>query len=181
MTKRPSVPFAVFVFFAVFFQVFSLMAAPVIQPEFEGVLVVTSPAGDLTLLEPGEKIPAIVSDSVIEVFDGSFTVTTGQGDKVTGSCLNHKVKIENGASVKISGTENSGLVTVLEGEATVIDPSGKIRLLKKGEEYPISLTVVTESPAPTTAAGEPLGGPPAGGDLGQVAPPDSRNLQSSPQ
>ncbi len=61
-------------------------AAASIDPQFEGTLVITSPDGEINLIEPGDAVPAIVNDSIIEVFDGKF--------KVIGSDLPDNIEVE---------------------------------------------------------------------------------------
>ena len=78
----------------------------------------------------------------------------------------------------ISCAEDSGNLKSLKGTIQVLDPSGKTSELLAGQEYPIKVETAKEAPA--TAAGEAPGGPPAGGDLGDVPPPDSRDIQTSP-
>ena len=150
-----------------------------LQPDFQGTVVITLPNGEISLLEAGDNIPEIPSNSMIEVFDGKFSLTTEQGDKIQVSCLDHDFEIANGGSADLSCAEESGLLKSVKGITKLIDEAGKEAEIKEGEEYPIRVTGAAEQ-APPTEAGEPIGGAPAGGGLGDAPPVDSRSIESSP-
>lgn len=147
-------------------------AAVTVDPQFEGTLVITTPDGEINLIEPGDPIPSIVSDSIIEVFDGKFKVTTGEGDKISVSCLEHEAALSGAASVTLSCGENSGKLTVDQGTVSLTDDEGKTVSLGAGESYDIVMPVLSE--AAPTAEGEELGLPAEDTDNN----PDSRNIEN---
>lgn len=146
-----------------------------IKSDFTGTLVITTPEGEIQLIEAGEKIPQIPSGSVVEVFDGAFTITTGPEDLVHVSCLEHDATVEGGASLTLVCMESDGSAKVLEGTVILIDTLGKEIILGKGAEYLIQLTESPEEALPT-AAGEETGFP-YDGDMPDV---DSRDIETSP-
>ena len=145
--------------------------------------MITFPNGEMTLLEPGNPIPEIPADAVLEVFGGQFTVKTDKGEAVKVSCLGHQGTAEGGSSVTLSCRENSGVFRMIKGSARLVDQNGKEIALEEGKDYPLKIFPDQNQPpqaAPATAAGTPTGGPPAGGDLGDAPAVDSRSVESSP-
>jgi len=130
-------------------------AAASIDPAFEGTLVITSPDGEINLIEPGDAIPAIVNDSIIEVFDGKFKVTTAEGDTISVSCLEHEAALKGAASVTLVCGESSGKLDVEAGPVSLTDDEGKVVTLNTGESFDIQMPVLSE--AAPTAEGEELG------------------------
>ncbi len=157
----------------------SAYAKITVDANFQGMLVISLPSGEVSILEPGDPVPDIPSGSMIESFDGTFTVKTDKGDQVQMSCLNHNVSAGEGSSVTMSCKEMSGSVKVESGTASLTDPSGQKTDLNAGTEYPIAQGAPkAEEAAPTGAGdGEVTGGAPAGGDLAEPPPVDSRNLR----
>jgi len=155
-----------------------------VQPDFQGTVLITFPNGDIALVEKGDPLPEIPPGSTIEVFGGHATVAAGGEDSVKVSCLGHQGVVGGGCSVEVNCGEKSGLFTMLKGTGRVTDQNGNEQALNEGEEYPIEIfpgpaTETTGETTPPTAAGEPTGGPPAGGDLGEDPPVDSRSLEAS--
>lgn len=146
-------------------------AAVSVDPQFEGTLVITSPDGEINLIEPGDAVPAIANESIIEVFDGKFKVTTSEGDKISVSCLEHETVLSGAASLTLSCGENSGKIVVETGVVTLTDDEGKTVTLNPGDTYDIQMPVLSE--AAPTAEGEELGLP-ADETEGD---PDSRNIE----
>lgn len=130
-------------------------SAVVVDSQFEGTLVITSAEGEINLVEPGDTIPPIANGSILEVFDGKFTVTTEEGDEITVSCLENEAAVSGAASVVLSCGENSGKISVVKGKASVTDDEGKSVTLNEGESYDIQMPVLSE--ASPTASGEELG------------------------
>ncbi len=123
--------------------------------DFTGTLVITTPDGDITLLESGESIPKIKDGSMLEIFDGQITVSTGSANNLKLSCLEHTVDLSQGASVTMKCAETEGSVTVNLGPVSLTDPIGTKTPLVVGQTYPISLE---ELPlAAPTAQGEQQG------------------------
>ncbi|MBI3307291.1 MAG: hypothetical protein HYZ84_05775 [Candidatus Omnitrophica bacterium] len=152
--------------------------AMTINPDFQGTLVVTSPAGEVNLINAGEPVPDLVSNSIIEVLNGEFTIATAENESVQLSCHGASVSVDGGSSASLSCGGDSGLLKALKGSVTVLDAAGKKIVLAEGEEY--SIGSGEKKKAPATAAGEPTGGAPIGGGLAQNTPVDSRSLESSP-
>jgi hypothetical protein len=124
-----------------------------VAKEFEGTLVVTFPDGEIELLEAGDNIPAIPSQAVLEIFDGSFSVVTGDKDSIDVACLDHTGSAGAGTSLTLSCLETSGLLKVAAGNVSLRTPDGKIVQLGAGDEYAIQLPGLPQA-APATAAGE---------------------------
>ncbi|MBI3313082.1 MAG: hypothetical protein HYZ83_02470 [Candidatus Omnitrophica bacterium] len=160
------------------FLPFSVFADIALGPDFQGTLVVTSASGEVNLINPGEPLPNVSSDSVIEVLNGSFTVATGEGESISLTCHNQTAVVSKGASASLVCSSESGLLKILKGSVTLIDETNKEIVLPEGTEHPIG--PAKKKDAPPTGAGEPEGSSPAGGDLAQITPVDSRSLQSSP-
>jgi len=150
------------------------LAKITIDPGFEGTLVITTPEGDIQLVEPGEPMPEIASGSVIEVFDGTFTLTTEPGDSVEVSCLEHDASVSNGASLALTCGENSGLVKVLLKAVILTDIEGQQFDLAEGAEYQIKVEDIGDE-APAAAAAEETGS-----SALDLPTEDSRDIQSSP-
>lgn len=146
-------------------------AAVSIDPQFEGTLVITSPDGEINLIEPGDAVPAIVNESIIEVFDGKFKVTTAEGDAISVSCLEHEAVLKGVASVTLVCGESSGKLDVEAGPVSLTDDEGKAVTLNAGESFDIQMPVLSE--AAPTAEGEELGLPSEDSDTD----PDSRNIE----
>jgi len=132
----------------------SAFSAVSVEPGFEGTLVITTPDGEINLYEPGDTLPEIKTGSVIEVFDGSFTLSAGDGDNVRLACLEHEASSQGG-SVKLSCGESSGTLNVVQGAASITSPDGTQTALTEGQSFDITLEVVEEAAA--TAEGESLG------------------------
>ena len=184
MKKNTAFGFSLFLLF-LFLLTSRSYAKVILQPDFEGTVLITSSSGEITLIEPGQPIPEIPSGSTIEVFRGHLTVAADGPDTIKVACLGHQgIASGGGASVGLSCGENSGAFKMLKGSGSAIDPSGKEQALEEGKEYPIKVSSAGETQgqgeAPATAAGEPTGGPPAGGGLGEAPPIDSRSIESSP-
>jgi hypothetical protein len=120
-----------------------------------------------------QPIPQIPNGAILEVFDGEFTVTVSGGDTVDVTILDHELSLKDGNSVTIMSTENEGVVTIVAGNATLIDPVGEEIPLKQGQKYPIKLADLDEKTA--TEALEPAGNQPE-----DVNPDvDSRSIEAS--
>lgn len=146
-------------------------AAVIIDPQFEGTLVITSPDGEINLIEPGDAIPVIVNESIIEVFDGKFKVTTAEGDTISVSCLEHEAVLNGAASVALVCGESSGKLDVEAGPVSLTDDEGKAVTLNSGESFDIQMPVLSE--AAPTAEGEELGLSTEDSNTD----PDSRNIE----
>lgn len=144
-----------------------------IQTDFTGTLLITSPDGNIDMYDEGETVPEILPNSVIEVFGGKFTITTEAGDSVSCSCLNHTIAVGGGASAALSCEEESGLVKVLKGSVTLIDPEDKEHIIPEGKEF--SIKPSPGKPAPATEAAEEIG---ASADT-DLPPVDSRSIEAS--
>lgn len=132
----------------------SAFSAVSIESGFEGTLVITTPEGEINLYEPGDALPEIKDGSIVEVFDGSFTLSAGANDNVRLACLEHEV-LAQGGSAKLSCGESTGSLNVLQGSVSVTDPEGTQTTLNEGQSYDITLEVVEEAEA--TAEGRALG------------------------
>ncbi len=177
---KPRIDFLMMVLATLIFLPFLPQAAAkvVLESDFQGTVVVTAPDGSVTILQPGDPVPEIPQGATLQVAGGDFTVKTDAGDSVNISCMGHAGTVANGAAVALHEDQDAGLIKVLSGPVSLKDEQGNQEtLLKTGTEYPIKRNPVA---APATAAGEPLGGAPAGGDLGQPPPVDSRSIESSP-
>lgn len=145
-----------------------------VESEFEGTLVITSPEGDITLVESGEAVPPVATGSILEVFDGQFTVATSPGETVKVVHLEHEITVSDGATVNLVGAESTGVVRVLSGSVELINNLGQKVMLQVGQEYPIQL--IKAAPGlPATAAGEPTGF----GAADDAPPADSASIEDS--
>jgi len=142
---------------------------PSTEGVFRGTLVVTLPDGRITILEPGDAIPPIPSDSVIEVFDGHFMMNTEEGDCAVMSTLGFEFETCNGASATLIGGETDGKIVVHEGTVILKDEVGQEIPLNAPIEYPFAIGQIIK--APPAAAVDPTGFT-AEGDL----PPDSTGI-----
>lgn len=149
--------------------------AAVVVEEFQGTLVITFPDGDIALLEAGDPVPAIPSGSVIEVFDGSFTLKTDAGDNITVACLENEAVVGDGASVTLSCREETGTLAALNKALEVRDSVGEMKQLAAGEEMVLQLLGLGALTPATAAGGE------TGLAIGDDNPPvDSRSIAASP-
>ncbi|MDP3919480.1 MAG: hypothetical protein Q8R76_01555 [Candidatus Omnitrophota bacterium] len=127
-----------------------------INSDFEGTLVITTPDGEIILVQPGESIPEIAPGSVLEVFDGQFAVATAAGDSVVVLHLDHEVTVADGASLEFIGTEDQGNVRVVNGPVTVLTNVGEEIILNTGDEYIIQSQSFLPG-LPATAEGRSTG------------------------
>lgn len=156
-------------------------AAVSIDPQFEGTLVITSPDGEINLIEPGDAVPTIVNDSIIEVFDGKFKVTTAEGDTISVSCLEHEAVLSGVAAVTLVCGESSGKLDVEAGTVSLTDDEGKVVTLNTGESFDIQMPALSE--AAPTADGDGLGFSPDGEvdpDSGDIDNGDGQDPSVSP-
>ncbi|HTL47450.1 MAG TPA: hypothetical protein VL688_05245 [Verrucomicrobiae bacterium] len=130
-------------------------AAIVVDANFQGTLVITTPEGEINLVEPGDAIPEIKSGSILEVFDGQFKVTTAEGDNVELSCLENDASASGASALVLACGDNAGSLKVETGNATIVDPSGQQIQVPAGTTHEIKLTVTEEADA--TAAGDEIG------------------------
>lgn len=146
---------------------------PASDTVYKGTLVITSPDGRITILEPSDPLPVIEQGSVLEIFDGYFTVETGEGDNLTVSVLGNEFTVSDGTSVTIVANQTEGKIIVRKGFASYKDTAGQISMINAPKEFPVALG---ESLAPLPTAdggGEGFG-------IGTETVPDSRNIESSP-
>ncbi len=147
----------------------------VLQPDFQGSLLITYPNGEIAMLNPGDPIPDIPSGSSIQVFKGSFSVQTEPGDSVKVACLAHEATAAGGASAGVSCSENAGAIEAKKGTLNLVDPTGKTFSIEEGNSYPIALVAPGE--APPTFGTEPTAFP----EDDQEVPVDSRSIDASPR
>jgi len=141
---------------------------------FDGTLILTFSDGRISLLEPSDEIPEIVPGTILEVLNGKFMVATGTDEQVVASCLGQNFDIGGGGSVSLSCGEQSGLLKVNSGTATVKDETGNPKTINAGEEYKIELRAAP-SAKPTAATEE------SSFDLDEIEVPDSRSFEASPK
>ena len=154
------------------------MAAISVNPDFKGTVLMTKADGNVEMIEEGNEVPAIPNNSTLEVFNGSVTIQTEQGDQAALTCHANSISVGGGASASLTCGETSGKLKALKSDLKIALPNGKEALVKEGSEFDI---LSAEAPiAPPTEAGTPLGGDPAGGDLADAPPVDSRSIQASP-
>lgn len=155
-----------------------VQAKVAVSEDFTGTLMVILKDGEIKLIEAGEAIPDIPSDSTIQVIDGSVKILTEEGDTVTLACLDHTAVLGGGSSAELACDSAKGLLKVQDGSADVTDPQGATTNVTGGQEYPMK---PLEKPlAAPTAELSGTAGEPAGGDLSDLPPVDSRSIDSSP-
>ncbi len=140
-----------------------------VNPDFEGTLMITTPEGKVVMLDAGNPVPEIPSQSTIEGFQGNLMLTLEPGDSVATGCLGATGSASGPATLSVQCGESEGLVKVIKG-TLVFDKFS----VSEGEQK--SLPLEKKAEAPPTAAGDELGTPT---ELGAPAV-DSRSLQSSP-
>lgn len=152
-------------------------AAVVVGDDFQGTLVVTSPDGEIELVDAGDAVPEISGGSLVEIFDGIFSLKTEGNDSVDAACLGYVASVGSGGSVSLSCGEESGLLSVLAGLIIVTDEDGNTFELKAGESMQLLLT---GSPlaAPTADRGEGRGRGLGGND---DSDDDSTNIDDDDQ
>lgn len=123
---------------------------------FEGTLMITTPTGELFLVNQGEALPPVPPGSTIEVFKGSAGIQVGGASALAVTCE--------------KDLDNVGEAKILTGGITVTDPLKHRTDLAEGIVYPIRLVE-----APATAAAEP-----EGTEAEDLPPVDSRNVPQSP-
>lgn len=162
--------------------------AKVTVPEHAGTLVVTFPNGEIKLIDKGETLPDIPTQSKLEILDGTISIGSEDGDSVIAACLRHEANVAGGASAKVTCTPGASQIEAVNGIVVVMDPMGKQTSLDAKDPanniYKIqdqgTLTAKEKEPAPPTEAGDIPGSTPASGIVGDTTPVDSRSIQSSP-
>ena len=177
MKKKTALAISALLFFITFLTR-SSYAKIIFEANFEGTALITSPTGEITLIEPGQPIPEIASGSTIEVFDGHLTVVVEGTDTAKVACLGHRGTAGGGSSVGLTCSDNSGSFKMLKGSGQAFDLNGKEQVLGEGAEYAFKKSP-DQQETPPTAAGAPTGGPPVGGNLADAPPVDSRSIESS--
>lgn len=147
----------------------------ILQPDFQGTLLITFPNGEIAMINPGDPIPDIPSGSSLQVFKGSLSVQTEPGDSVKIACLNHEATVADGGVAGLSCSDDSGSIEARKGTVNLLDPLGKEHSIKEGDRYPIAAPGTQE--APPVAGTE---GPSFPQDENEV-PVDSRSIDASPR
>lgn len=129
-------------------------AVVTVESGFSGTLIITHPDGDVLLLEPGDPLPEIPQDAMVEVFDGNVTLHTEEGDQVQVGCFGEGHSVGGGSSAELTCGDTSGVLKV------------------DGEEILIS-GAQAELADPTADSGE------TGVPSDQDPSPDSRSIQAS--
>ena len=153
---------------------FPAFAKVTVDPGFQGSLMITTPDGDVQLVEPGQTLPEIAPNSLSEVFNGQITLSTDEGESVLLSCLGTEASVGGGSSATLACSEEAGNLKVTKGSAHVKDPAGNEKDVPEGQEYPITLTEATAAP---TGQGEETG---TETETGNEGVPDSRSIEASP-
>lgn len=129
-----------------------------IEKGFKGTLIITQPNGDIVFLESGDPIPALASGARIEVFEGEFTVTSGDVKMV------------------LSSTPNDGFVEIKSGSVEVLTKAGDTETLAAGTKFEMNASGETETIASPTADINSR----IGTAVEEFEEPDSTNIQQSP-
>lgn len=143
------------------------------EGKFSGTIVLTYPDGRISILESSDEIPAIPSGSTIEIFDGNFSLASGEQDEVTIACLGVEFSASGSAAATLTCGEENGRLVVRSGQLTTKDDAGNLVTIAAPNEFPIALGKILEA-APTAAVD------PTGFDLATETVPDSRNIDASP-
>lgn len=165
------------IFFLALIMPVTVFAAITLQPDFKGTVVITSPSGEVQILNAGDAVPAILSGSSIEILEGEITVSADAGDTVTLTSLDHSITIDSGNTVVLSAKDDEGILKPVKGKAGLIGPDGKKVEVPEGEEYHFK-KLPQETALPSTEAGDILGTETEGVD--SVNSPDSRSIEASP-
>ncbi len=155
-----------------FFFAITCASAEITLEPVSGSLLITSPDGQVKLLDSDEAAPTVLSGSTIEVFQGQFKVTTGAGETVNWACGGNSGAVSGGASVSISCGDDSGLLEVLSGDVKYLDASGVEQTAAAGDKKPL---VIAQKKAAPAAAGEETGTDPED----EEGEPDPRSIESS--
>ena len=147
----------------------------IVQPDFQGTLLVTSPDGKVQMFDAGEALPEIASGSSIEVFGGKLSVSTEAKDSVKLTCLGSEASVGGGASATLGCGESDGKLNVVKGPVQVAQPDGAQKNIAEGEEYSIKSKDDNPQNPPATSEETPLGT-----TTQEVPPPDSRSIETSP-
>jgi hypothetical protein len=145
-----------------FLQFSPAHAEVAVKEGFTASFVLELPNGEMETVDAGEAVPAIASGSVMDVFDGNLTLSTGKGDSVELGCLQHYITVAEGASVSVECLEKGGKVKVLAGQVHLVKPDNQETDLKEGTEYSIE---VKEEDLAEELVDEPADDEPAGDDM----------------
>ena len=135
---------------------FSVPGDIALDGQFQGTLMVTTPTGEVILVNEGDPVPTIPSGSTVEIFKGQANFKAGGKEAVDLACE--------------KDTEGTGEAKILTDGINVSDPAGDSKILQTGVVYPIS---ILEAP-PTGQT------PPEGTPVGDLPPVDNRNVPQSP-
>lgn len=99
-----------------------------------GTITITTPAGEVVTVEPGQPLPAIQSGSTIEVITGTAEIKATGGDTVNVLVNESTVTLTAGSeiAVTISPTGDATL-DVISGVVTVVNADGTTETLTAGE------------------------------------------------
>lgn len=155
------------------------LSAVSLTAEVKGALLITDSKGEVIAVEPGDPLPpSFDSGTNFEISDGNVTLAADEGEMASASCLGVQGALTGPGTVTVSCSEEEGLIKVLSGNFSVLDPRGKTRNLGAGEEFPIR-SGFSEEVLPTEADNTP-GLPSSPESFGALNVPDSRNIETSP-
>ncbi len=157
-----------------FLQFFPASASAAIAVDsFQGSLLITLPDGSVKLVDSGEPLPEIQEQSTLEVFEGQFTLSAGEGEKVRVACGGNEAEVSGPASVTLSCSQTGGLLKVEQGTAHLTEISGEERDVNAGQE--VALSIVDAKKAEPVAAPDDNGTPVEP----SASEPDSRSIDAS--
>ena len=142
------------------------------DPDFEGSIVITDPLGKVIALDSGDEIPEITNGSQIEIVEGTVTIHSEAGDRVSVGCGGNQGQVSGSAEMGCSS--DKGYVKVLEGTVKFTNTQGEIEEFQEGQSVEFEVEAPAEEAGATEAGDE--------GGLPVIAVPqvDSRTLESSP-
>ena len=146
----------------------------IVQPDFQGTLLITFPDGKVQMYDAGEALPDIPSGASIEIFGGKLSVSTDEKDSVKLTCLGSEASVGGGAACTMGCGESDGKLQVVKGPVRIVQGDGSQKDIPEGEEYPIRAKDDNPQNPPPTSDDNLLGTPAA-----EVPPPDSQSIEAS--
>ena len=160
--------------------------AKVSVTEHAGTLVVTLPNGEIKLIDKGEALPDIPTQTKLEILDGNISATAEDGDSIVVACLRHEANLAGGVSGKVVCTPQLSQIEAVDGVIVIVDPNGKQITIDSKDPNNKIFKIEGEAPGgakkkvPPTEAGGLPGSPASTGIAGEGTPVDSRDIESSP-
>lgn len=127
-----------------------------------GTVVVTTPDGKVTIIEPGQTAPSFPDGSIVEITTGSADISASGGTAAEITINNTTIKLGSGAQVKVAVALATSDVNIqiVSGNVQMIKPDGTTLNLQAGDSNMVPSTApsaISLDKAPGADAAQSIG------------------------